>query len=218
MSKELVAGVDEAGRGCVLGPLVIAVCVIDPQKEKMLKSAGVKDSKLLSPKQREELFGLLKKEAEDYKILAIPAEELNILMDSYSLNEIEAQKACLALSQLKASPDTIIFDSPDTNPAMFSKRIKNCLKPSPPKIISENKADLNHPCVSCASILAKVTRDHLLKKELSGLDISGYSSDPKTINYLKDYFIKHKQFPSNTRLKWKTLDKIVNELYQRKLI
>ena len=222
MKKQLVAGVDEAGRGCVLGPLVLAVCVIDKNKEKMFKDAGVKDSKLLSPQKREELFELIKKEAEDYKIIAIPAEELNVLMDKYSLNEIEAQKACFAISQLKTEPEAIVFDSPDTSTDHFSRRIKDNLKALScnisSKIISEHKADLNHPSVSCASILAKVTRDSLLKKELAGLEISGYSSDPKTIDYLKNYFKKHKEFPKNTRMKWKTLDNIVNDLYQKKLL
>lgn len=222
MKKQLVAGVDEAGRGCVLGPLVLSVCVIDKTKEKMFKDSGVKDSKLLSPQKREELFELIKKEAEDYKIIAIPAEELNVLMDKYSLNEIEAQKACFAISQLKTEPEAIVFDSPDTSTDHFSRRIKDNLKALScnisSKIISEHKADLNHPSVSCASILAKVTRDSLLKKELGGLEISGYSSDPKTIDYLKNYFKKHKEFPKNTRLKWKTLDNIVNDLYQKKLL
>ena len=222
MKKQLVAGVDEAGRGCVLGPLVLEVCVIDKNKEKMFKDSGVKDSKLLSPQKREELFELIKKEAEDYKIIAIPAEELNVLMDKYSLNEIEAQKVCFAISQLKTEPEAIVFDSPDTSTDHFSRRIKDNLKALScnisSKIISEHKADLNHPSVSCASILAKVTRDSLLKKELDGLEISGYSSDPKTIDYLKNYFKKHKEFPKNTRLKWKTLDNIVNDLYQKKLL
>ena len=67
MTKQLVAGFDEAGRGCVLGPLVLAVCVIDKNKEKMFKDAGVKDSKLLSSKQREELFELIKKKQKNIR-------------------------------------------------------------------------------------------------------------------------------------------------------
>jgi len=221
MTKHLVAGVDEAGRGCVLGPLVLAVCVIDKDKEKMFKEAGVKDSKLLSPKQRAELFSLIKKEAEDYKIVVIPAEELNVLMDRFSLNEIEAQKACFALSKLKVKPLSVVFDSPDTTTVKFTKRIKDNLKNIKHeydyKIISEHKADLNHVFVSCASILAKVTRDEMLEK-LVGKDISGYSSDPRTIDFLKDYFKKHKSFPEYTRMKWKTIDNIVKDAYQRKLL
>jgi ribonuclease HII len=195
--------------------------VIDKNKEKMFKDAGVKDSKLLSSKQREELFELIKKEAEEYKIVVVPAEELNILMDRFSLNEIEAQKAAFAISKLKSTPLYLVFDSPDTTTTKFTKRIKDNLKAIKHeynyKIISEHKADLNHPSVSCASILAKVTRDEMLKK-LVGLDISGYSSDPKTIDFLKDYFKKHKSFPEYTRMKWKTVDNIVNELYQKKLL
>jgi len=194
----------------------------DRQKQgKDVKDAGVKDSKLLSSKQREELFELIKKEAEEYKIVVVPAEELNILMDRFSLNEIEAQKAAFAISKLKSTPLYLVFDSPDTTTTKFTKRIKDNLKAIKHeynyKIISEHKADLNHPSVSCASILAKVTRDEMLKK-LVGLDISGYSSDPKTIDFLKDYFKKHKSFPEYTRMKWKTVDNIVNELYQKKLL
>jgi len=217
-----VAGVDEAGRGSVLGPLVLAVCVIDTKKEKMFKEEGVKDSKLLSSQKREELFSLIKKEAEDYQIIAVPAEELNVLMDRCSLNEIEAQKACFAISRLKTKPEIIVFDSPDTSTDRFTKRIKDNFKVTScelsSKIVSEHKADLNHLSVSCASILAKVTRDSLLKKELGGLEISGYSSDPKTTDYLKNYFKKYKNFPSNTRLKWKTVDNIVKDAFQRKLL
>ena len=172
MTKQLVAGCDEAGRGCVLGPLVLAVCVIDKNKEKMFKDAGVKDSKLLSSKQREELFELIKKEAEEYKIVVVPAEELNILMDRFSLNEIEAQKAAFAISKLKSTPLYLVFDSPDTTTTKFTKRIKDNLKAIKHEynynIISEHKADLNHPSVSCASILAKVTRDEMLKTSWLG--------------------------------------------------
>ncbi|MFA5745984.1 MAG: ribonuclease HII [archaeon] len=221
MTKQLVAGVDEAGRGCVLGPLLLCVCVIDKDKEKMFKDAGVKDSKLLSPQKREELFELIKKEAEDYKIIAIPAEELNVLMDRFSLNEIEAQKACFAISKLKAKPEVVVFDSPDTSTEHFTKRIKDNLKAISCdynfKIVSEHKADLNHVSVSCASILAKVTRDVLLK-DLVKSNISGYSSDPRTIDFLKDYFKKNKSFPSYTRMKWKTIDNIVKDAFQRKLL
>ncbi len=220
MVRQLVAGVDEAGRGCVLGPLVLAVCVIDKSKEKRFKDVGVKESKLLSSKQREELFSLIKKEAEDYKVVAIPAEELNVLMDRFSLNEIEAQKAAFALSKLKSKPSQVIFDSPDTTTAKFTKRIKDNLKAISHdydyKIISEHKADLNHVSVACASILAKVTRDDLLEK-LVGSDISGYSSDPRTIDFLKDHFKKHKSFPEYTRMKWKTVDNIVKEAFQKRL-
>lgn len=219
MTKQLIAGVDEAGRGCVLGPMVLSICIIDKSKENKLLEAGVKDSKLLSFKKREELFSVIKKEAEEYKIIVIPAEELNILMDDFSLNEIEAQKASTLITQLKTKPEIIVFDSPDTNAENFTKRVKTYLKSfsKDTKFISEHKADQKYVSVSCASILAKVTRDSLLKKEMNGLEISGYSSDPKTIDYLKDYFLKNKNFPKNARLKWKTLDNIVKDLYQKKL-
>lgn len=222
MKNQIIAGADEAGRGCVLGPMVLSVCVIEETKESLFKDAGIKDSKLLSFKKRQEFFSLIKKEALEYQIIVVPAEELNVLMDSFSLNEIEAQKIAHSLLLLKSVPKTVYIDSPDTVEEKFTKRIEAILQSKniefPSKIVSKHKADQKYISVSCASILAKVTRDSLLKKELEGLEISGYSSDPKTIDYLKEYFKKHKEFPKNARTKWKTLDNIVNELYQKKLI
>ena len=53
--------------------------------------------------------------------------------------------------------------------------------------------------------------------QLVGFSLSGYSSDPKTIEYLKKYFLENKSFPEFTRMKWKTVDNIVRDLYQKKL-
>jgi len=220
MNKQIfISGMDEAGRGCVLGPMVMCVCVIDKYKEKFFKEIGCKDSKLLTPKKREELSEIIKKEAQEYKIIVVPAEELNVLMNHYSLNEIEAQKAGEMILNLKTKISEIVVDSPDTVPEKFKKRILDELKrkgyDSTIKIISEHKADVNHVSVSCASILAKVVRDKLIH-ELIG-DISGYSSDPKTIDYLKAYILKHKELPSFARTHWETIDKVMKEIYQKKI-
>jgi ribonuclease HII len=217
----LVAGIDEAGRGCVLGPMVLAVAVIKKSQEKELKEIGVKDSKLLSPKRREELFEIINKQAVEYKLVAVPAEELNVLMKKYSLNEIEAQKIAELLISLKSKIDTLIVDSPDTIPDKFKKRIEDNLVKQGSSIgrytiKSEHKADLNHVSVATASILAKVTRDKLLE-ELIGKNISGYSSDPRTIEYLKNYILKNKKLPEFARTEWQTIDNIMKELYQKKI-
>lgn len=217
----IIAGIDEAGRGCVLGPMVLAICAIDEKKDSFFRDIGVKDSKLLSKQKREDLFSVIEQNCIEYKIIVVPAEELNILMDGYSLNEIEAQKVVDLLKAIK-SADKVILDSPDTIAEKYTKRVRSILKKEDNKkfdkldILSEHKADYKYMSVACASILAKVTRDKLMNK-LVGFELSGYSSDPKTIDYLKNYFLEHKKFPEFTRLKWKTVDNIVKDLYQKKI-
>lgn len=218
----IIAGIDEAGRGCVLGPMVLAICLVDEKKEAFFKEIGVKDSKLLSRSKREELFTVIKENSAYYKIVVVPAQELNVLMNAYSLNEIEAQKVVELLKDLKVIPQRLILDSPDTVAERYTLRIRNILKKTEVanieslEIVSEHKADYKYISVACASILAKVTRDNLMD-QLVGFPLSGYSSDPKTIEYLKKYFLKNKSFPEFTRMKWKTVDNIVKDLYQKKL-
>jgi ribonuclease HII len=218
----IIAGIDEAGRGCVLGPMVLAICLVDEKKEAFFKEIGVKDSKLLSRSKREELFTVIKENSAYYKIVVVPAQELNVLMNAYSLNEIEAQKVVELLKDLKVIPQRLILDSPDTVAERYTLRIRNILKKTAVaniedlEIVSEHKADYKYISVACASILAKVTRDKLMD-QLVGFSLSGYSSDPKTIEYLKKYFLENKSFPEFTRMKWKTVDNIVRDLYQKKL-
>ena len=218
----IIAGIDEAGRGCVLGPMVLAICLVDEKKEAFFKEIGVKDSKLLSRSKREELFTVIKENSAYYKIVVVPAQELNVLMNAYSLNEIEAQKVVELLKDLKVIPQRLILDSPDTVANRYTLRIRNILKKTAVaniedlEIVSEHKADYKYISVACASILAKVTRDNLMD-QLVGFPLSGYSSDPKTIEYLKKYFLENKSFPEFTRMKWKTVDNIVRDLYQKKL-
>jgi ribonuclease HII len=213
-------GVDEAGRGAVLGPLVLASCTLSPEQEVYFKEIGVKDSKLIVKNKRVSFYDIIKEKATEYKIVAVPAEELNVLMNRYSLNEIEAIKTAEIVKDLKITPNKLILDCPDTQTEKYKKRminnfnilkhINNC------EILSEHKADLNHISVSCASILAKVTRDKMIF-DLIGPDISGYSSDPRTIKYIKDYILKHKKIPPFARDKWETINNIMNELYQNKI-
>jgi len=221
-SKEQIAGLDEAGRGCVLGPLVIAICVIDKSKETYFKDLGVTDSKLLSKSKRKELFEIIKNEAEEYCIKLVSVQELNTKMSRFSLNDIEAEAMVDLISSIKNKVSMIYIDCPDVDPLTFRKRVSILTKKDKYKKVStnnlvvEHKADLNYIVVSCASILAKFTRDSIIE-ELVGKNISGYSSDERTIKYLKDYIIKNKCVPETARLKWDTIDKIIKELYQKKI-
>lgn len=217
---EIVGGIDEAGRGSVLGPLIIGYCSLNKEQEKYFKDLGVKDSKLLSKSKRLEFFKEITANCVEYSIVSIPAEELNILMNRYSLNEIEAMKTVEIMASLKQKPKTLILDCPDTNSEKYKERIVNIFKKknvvNDIDIISEHKADYKYISVSCASVLAKVTRDRLMN-DLVGMELSGYSSDLKTIEYIKKYILENKKIPPFARDKWSTIENIVSSLYQKKI-
>lgn len=201
----MIIGVDEAGRGCIIGPMVICAAAINPLDEYKLKEMGVKDSKKLSPRQREGLYGKVGRLTK-YTTVKIAASELNELMDRHNLNEIEAMKIAHAIDSLGIRDATVYVDSPDNVPAKFARRIEKYLK-TRVKIVSANKADDTYVIVGAASIIAKVTRDREIEKikRETGIDFnSGYTSDPftqKVIAHRKDY----PQLEKYLRTKWSTL-------------
>lgn len=201
----MIIGIDEAGRGCIIGPMVICAAAINPMEEYKLKELGVRDSKKLSPHQRENLYGKVGKLCK-YTTVKITAEELNALMDRHNLNEIEAMKIAQAIDQLAIRGATAYVDSPDNVPSKFAGRIVKYLK-TRTEIVSENGADDTYVIVGAASIIAKVTRDREIEKikKETGLEFnSGYTSDPVTqkfIHHRKDY----PALEPYLRTKWSTL-------------
>lgn len=202
----IVGGVDEAGRGCVLGPLCIAlVC----GEEKEFKSLGLKDSKLLTREKREQLYPLIL-EKFDCSYVKITAKELNELMVKYSLNEIEAMKSGYLLDELNVKPKKVIFDSPDTIALNYAKRIKKHTTKNI-ELISEHKADFNYPVVSAASIVAKVVRDweiDKIKEETGYSFSSGYPSDEATITAVRE-MLRTGHGKEFVRMRWSTVEKIL---------
>ena len=212
----LKAGVDEAGRGCVIGPMVMAIAAYVDEPE--LKQKGVKDSKLLSPRKRVELFDYLK-DICHHQVSIVSALELNELMKIYSLNEIEAMKTAELLRGLPSNVDTVFIDSPDSIPSKYRDRIIKYFGSTKLNIVSENKADLYHPIVGAASIFAKVTRDAEIEKIKikTGLDFgSGYSSDAKAVNCLRDN-LQNKLLLNHVRLRWKTYTNLADQSNQQTL-
>ena len=120
----LIAGIDEAGRGPCMGPLVMAITLIRKEDEEKLVSLGVKDSKMLSPGERGRQFPEIKKIALEWHSSHITAEEIDSLMARKSLNEIEAMHAAKLINSLESRPEVIYVDSPDVVMADFGKRIE----------------------------------------------------------------------------------------------
>jgi ribonuclease HII len=213
-----ICGIDEAGRGCVIGPLVICGAMIEEDKQENLKNMGVKDSKLLTPLKRERLFEDLQ-EVVKFEILIVSPNEI----DSYVLSEtgenlnwLEAQKSVEIINRLK--PEKAILDCPSQNTKAYKEYVTERLLHKKLEIKSEHKADFNYPIVAAASILAKVTRDAeiaKIKKDVGEDFGSGYMADPKTAAFLKKNWNK---YPSIFRQSWAPYQALQKGGAQKKLI
>ncbi len=218
---KLICGVEEAGRGPVIGPMVMCGLTIDEKKEPMLKKIGAKDSKLLSPKQREFLYKKILTIVKKSEVVILRAWQVDAALQDpkLNLNWLEALTSAKIIAKLK--PDKAILDCPSNNIKAYTAYVKKELEKLKIKkkieLISEHKADLNHPIVSAASIIAKVTRDREIEKikKIIKQDFgSGYPSDPTTQEFLKKNYKKFKKYFRTT---WSTYQEIKNSKTQKKL-
>lgn len=201
-----ICGVDDAGRGSMLGPLVIAGIVIDKSKLRKLSALGVKDSKKLTPKSREELYDKIISIVDDYHIAKIPPRSIDSSVKKHNLNQLEAKYMAKVISKL--NPETSFVDSCDVNPKRFGKEISKLSGNK--KIRSYHHADSRFIVVSAASIIAKVARDKAITKLKKTHDVgSGYPSDNKTIEFVKKYYQIQKTMPTFVRKSWKPTQNII---------
>jgi ribonuclease HII len=209
----VICGVDEAGKGSVLGPMVIAAVGI--ASEDILEGIRVRDSKLLSVKERERLYKIIRKKCR-IATVRLDAQQIDIMRRDMTLNEAVARSHAQVI--VKLSPDYAYLDACDVNTFRYAEMVKNHLV-LPCEIISEHHADEKFPVVSAASIIAKVTRDRaiatLAKKY--GTIGSGYPSDPVTIRFLNSYIDEHHVPPPIARKSWKTISAILSKKSQRSL-
>jgi len=214
----LIAGVDEAGRGPALGPLVLGIATIEKKDEGKLKKLGVKDSKLLTDGERKRQLGKLPEILHEFNSVHVKAGEIDRLRDRQSLNEIEAMRIGYLLNGLKKKPDVVFVDSPDPIAGNFAKRIKKYISFST-ELRAEHKADTNYLIVGAASIIAKVERDLAIEKlcRRYGKMGSGYPHDPDTISFLCNWVKKNKKLPPFARKSWETSKNIENSVFQKKL-
>ena len=210
----LLAGIDDAGRGPIIGPLVMAGVMIKGEDEQQLKQIRVKDSKMLTPAQREKMFDQIIQSVAAYSIKIMQPHEVDEAVKDHGLNLLEARATIEIINELK--PDIAIIDCPDTNIQKFKEFIEN-LKSVPCKIQPEHKADVNHAVVSAASILAKVTRDREIEKIQKMIPYpigSGYPADPVTKAFMEKY---HEVYPDIFRKSWQTFKKLKGGKSQKKI-
>ena len=214
-----IIGIDDAGRGPVIGPMILAGVLAETKDNEILKSWGAKDSKLLLPKKRREIAEKIKKNYKFYLEVTHSSE----IDESTNLNYTEAIKAANIVNELTKDlnePVEIILDCPSVNLIAWNRDVLKLLKRT--DIITmrcEHKADVNYPVVSAASIIAKEKREEEVRKikELYGVDFgSGYSSDPKTQEFVKNNFGDEKYKPI-IRYSWDTIKRLVKDKEQRKL-
>ena len=210
----MLCGVDEAGRGPVLGPMVIAALAIE--NENPLKELGVKDSKKLTAAKREEILVRLR-ECCSIEIVIVTHDQIDSNSVRSNLNELEAEAFALAIGRLKA--EHVFVDACDANERHFEEIVMRRLDYRP-NMTCCHKADDLYLVVGAASIAAKVTRDALVKgiaDEIGENIGSGYASDPTTIAFLKKWIRENGDLPPYTRRTWATARDILKMSRVRKL-
>jgi len=203
-------GIDDAGRGPVIGPMTLAGVIIDGEQESEIKALNAKDSKLLSPLQRKKIAEALKPLFKHHITTSSPKQ----IDDSSNLNYLEAIKTADIINHLTndlTEKTKVIVDCPSVNIESWSNDVQQLLKKPDNIILScEHKADANHPIVGAASILAKEKREEeIYKLKLQHkIDFgSGYPADPKTKNFLTENFDKEEYAPI-IRFSWNTVKKL----------
>jgi ribonuclease HII len=215
----MIGGVDEAGRGPVIGPLVIAG--ITASNQSVLQDIGAKDSKKLTPKQRELLAQQIQTIADDIEIIIITAADIDDMRKVMTLNEIEVHGFTKVIKKLK--PEICYVDAADVNDRRFGNNIEQYLSKKT-NIISKHKADDIYPIVGAASIIAKTKRDQEVKrieaqltKKLALPLGSGYPADPITQKFLQAWVKEYGKLPPHTRQSWKTAQTILRSVKTRTL-
>jgi ribonuclease HII len=217
MTGKKVVGIDEAGRGPVIGSMFIGGFMVEESELDEVEELGVKDSKKLSDRKRESLAEKLREMGEPF-LKEITASEIDDLREVMSLNEIEIQGFTDVIERSDA--DKIIVDLPEPDGDRFISKMKRELPArfSDRDFIAEHEADDNFPIVSAASIIAKSARENHVDelKKKYGYDFkSGYPHDKPTINFLEDYLEEKGELPPETRLSWSTAERIVKENSQK---
>ena len=202
-----IMGIDEAGRGCVLGDLFVGGYSCTEEQLSAIKDAGATDSKKIPAKKRSHILHRLQEIGSGGVIQITPQQ-----IDAGNMNTLEEE--AFATLILEHKPDKVYIDAPahpNAIPAFrkrLSGRIRTAGQPIPEMVI-EPKADQNYPIVGAASIFAKVLRDKSI--ETLGEVGSGYPSDPKTRTWIRGFFLRGEDLPDCVRKRWGTIEALRKE-------
>lgn len=205
----VIAGIDEAGRGPVVGPLVLAGVAVKEDQIQKLVDAGIRDSKKIAPKKRAKLVPIIESMAAKLIYMEVTPQEIDDRVNrGVTLNQLEAEKIVFMIKNLQA--EIVYVDCPDVNPARFTQWLRNGVNSKNVEIAAVHYADENIPVVSAASIVAKVRRDTRIteiSKRLGEIG-SGYPSDPRTKLFVEKTLSHRRtreQIPTPVRLSWQTI-------------
>ena len=171
--RELLCGIDDAGRGPVIGPMVLAGVAFYGDRLSILRGLGVRDSKALSPSARQRLSGQILCAADGVEVEVVQPGEIDEYVRRrqklWKLNRLEAERAARLLQRLK--PDVAYIDAPDVDAGRFGGIVGDMLT-ARIRIISEHHADETYPLVSAASIIATPIRSFTLDSGLKNSHLS----------------------------------------------
>lgn len=194
----LVCGVDEAGRGSMIGPLVVAGVSIKHSKLPQLSKLGVYDSKKLSRQLREKLYRKIIKLVDNYVVIKIPPKQIDRAVLKHGLNHLEAIYMAKIIKKLNAECSYV--DACDVDAHRFSNKLYDLSKKT--GIRAHHKADSKFVVVSAASIVAKVRRDKAISQINKVHQVgSGYPSDPKAVEFVRNCVLRG-QIPEFVRKSW----------------
>ncbi|NPA23585.1 MAG: ribonuclease HII [Crenarchaeota archaeon] len=217
--RRIICGVDEAGRGPVIGPMVIAVACMDEDEVDSLRELGVRDSKELDRVRRQLIYEKLKRVLKHVDYIIVSPEEIDryVRMNRLNLLELEKMRELISRVLEKFGDNIVIYvDSPDVRADRFEQMLRQELEV---EVHARHRADVEVPVVSAASIVAKCVRDREIEKLKAryGDFGSGYPSDPRTIRFLFSYISRHGEPPPIARKSWKTCRNIMRELKRGRL-
>lgn len=202
-----ILGIDEAGRGSVIGPLVVGGFLVERDRLAEVRAAGARDSKSLSPAQREKVYAALGSVGQ-HRAIAISPTEIDRFVGRGALNRLEAREFARLVREL--APDAVRVDACDPNAHRFGALVGRLAGGNVP-VIARHRADRDDVLVGAASIVAKVERDRRVARlrERLGVDFgSGYPSDPRTIDFLRSEHVLGGTRPAFVRWSWATMQRV----------
>jgi len=204
-TNALIGGVDEAGRGSIIGPMIVAGVSLGRSGVRQLRELGIKDSKALRPLSREKFFGHILELAHSLCVVKIDCCEIDRYVFFNGLNELEAKSMGEVINNIRAN--RIYVDACDVNLDRYLASLRRHIQLPQPRLYCLHHADCINEVVSAASIVAKIIRDREvqeIRKKHHNIG-SGYPSDKKTMFFIKKWVRKYKSPPLFARRSWKPL-------------